>query len=319
MTGAVLLGLPSEPPVAAVARELERLGAPHVVIDQRRLLGGQCCTWCAGLASGGLVEVDGATIELDEVSGVYTRLASWAELPEFSAGPEVAERARRLHEAIDAWLEITPARVVNRTSANDTNNSKPYQALLIRKYFDVPATLVTNDADAVEAFRREWPRVIYKSVSGERSIVSALEDADLKRLTLLASAPVQFQELVAGTDVRVHVVGREVFATCVASDAVDYRYDASDEVHMYPFELASPITAACVELTARLGLQLAGIDLRYADDGRVVCFEVNPSPAYIVYEDVTGQPIAAAIARLLLERPATPFRRAGLSSAGDGL
>jgi hypothetical protein len=30
-----------------------------------------------------------------------------------------------------------------------------------------------------------------------------------------------------------------------------------------------------------------------------VCFEVNPSPAYVVYEDTTGQPIAAAIARRL--------------------
>ncbi|WP_406229989.1 hypothetical protein [Nocardia sp. NBC_01009] len=52
----------------------------------------------------------------------------------------------------------------------------------------------------------------------------------------------------------------------------------------------------CVRLTRRLGLELSDIDLRFADDGRIVCFEVNPSPAYIVYEDATGQPISAGLA-----------------------
>ena len=44
---------------------------------------------------------------------------------------------------------------------------------------------------------------------------------------------------------------------------------------------------------------VAGIDLKLAPDGRVVCLEVNPSPVFSYYELHTGQPIAAAIARLL--------------------
>lgn len=298
---AVVLGLAHEPPVAAVVAELQRMAAPHVMLDQRRLLRGDCRTWSSGMASGGVIEVDGDVVSLDDVTGVYTRLTSWSELPEVRADPEVLDHAGRLHQAIDAWIETTPARVANRTSVNDTNNSKPYQALLIREYLDIPATLVTNDPTAVEAFRQEWGRVVYKSVSGERSIVADFEDGDVARLPLLASAPVQFQEFVAGVDVRVHVVGDEVFATCVESDAVDYRYDPTGSARMHAVELPPAVAAACVALTARLGLELAGIDLRYADDGRVVCFEVNPSPAYIVYEAVTGQPIAAAIARLLLD------------------
>jgi glutathione synthase/RimK-type ligase-like ATP-grasp enzyme len=69
---------------------------------------------------------------------------------------------------------------------------------------------------------------------------------------------------------------------------------------MTPLQLPAEIAAECVAVTRRLGLELSGVDLRFADDGRVVCFEVNPSPAYIVYEDQTGQPIAAAIARRLI-------------------
>jgi hypothetical protein len=47
-------------------------------------------------------------------------------------------------------------------------------------------------------------------------------------------------------------------------------------------------------------LQVAGIDLRKTSDGNWFCFEVNPSPAFTFYEEATGQPIAKAIANLLV-------------------
>ncbi len=297
---ALVLGIASEPPVAAVVGALQRLGTRFAIVDQRQLAVGRVHTWWEAGSTGGLVEVDGERVDLGEVTGVYTRLTSWAELPHVTDDPERLRRVYQVHHAVDSWLEATTACVVNRTSANDTNNSKPYQALLIRDHFDIPATLVTNDPEEVLAFRQEFGQLIYKSVSGERSIVTSFAESDVERLALLASAPTQFQEYVAGVDVRVHVVGEEVFATRVESNAVDYRYDAAGHGgSMSVFALAPDLSRQCVVLTRRLGLELSGIDLRLADDGRVVCFEVNPSPAYIVYEDVTAQPIAAAIARHL--------------------
>lgn len=297
---ALVLGLPNEPPLAAVIRELVKMAMPHVVVDQRHLVSGDARSWWTpDDGAGGVISVDGVEIPLGDVTGVYTRLTGWSQLPEVAGSPDRLAHAGRLHHALEGWMESTGARVINRTSANDSNNSKPYQALIIRDHFDVPATLVTNDADAVLAFRDEFPRIIYKSASGERSIVTPFTDADLDRLPLLASAPVQFQEFVSGLDVRVHVVGPDVFASAVESSAVDYRYDASGQARITACQVPYDVAAGCVALTRRLGLELSGIDLRFADDGRVVCFEVNPSPAYIVYEDETGQPIAAAIARRL--------------------
>ncbi len=57
-----------------------------------------------------------------------------------------------------------------------------------------------------------------------------------------------------------------------------------------------------VRLAAGMGLLVAGIDLRVTPDDQWFCFEVNPSPGFTFYEDATGQPIAAAIADLLMRK-----------------
>jgi hypothetical protein len=41
-------------------------------------------------------------------------------------------------------------------------------------------------------------------------------------------------------------------------------------------------------LAASMRLVVAGIDLRRTPDGRWVCVEVNPSPAFVYYEEATG-------------------------------
>jgi glutathione synthase/RimK-type ligase-like ATP-grasp enzyme len=114
--------------------------------------------------------------------------------------------------------------VVNRYAAMGSNSSKPYQSQLIRDHgFGVPETLVTNDPELVSAFQAQHGDLIYKSISGERSIVSRFDASDRERLERVRWCPVQFQAFVHGPNVRVHTVGNEVFATIVETDAVDYR------------------------------------------------------------------------------------------------
>ena len=125
-------------------------------------------------------------------------------------------------------MEISPARVVNRCAPMASNASKPYQIQLIREQgFLVPETLVSNDPELVREFRSRHRRIIYKSISSVRSIVQTMEDADDERLENLRWCPAQFQAFVDGTNVRVHTIGNEVFATAACTDATDYRYAAS--------------------------------------------------------------------------------------------
>ena len=68
---------------------------------------------------------------------------------------------------------------------------------------------------------------------------------------------------------------------------------------MEPATLPPTVAEACLRLARRLDLLLAGIDLKETPDGEYYCFEVNPSPGFLYYEQYTGQPISTALADLL--------------------
>ena len=299
----VLAGIPSEPPLARVADELSGRGLPFVWFDQRRAADSACAFRLDDQGLHGTLRAGDRSVRLEDVAAVYWRLMDDRLLPELKGLPADAPqraRCRSLHDAFMSWTSLTPARVVNRAAAMASNSSKPYQAQLIQAVgFDVPETLVTNDPDLVREFVASHGRVVYKSISGTRSIVEEVDDDALARLDDVRWCPVQFQAYVEGVDVRVHVVGRRVFSTRVTSGAADYRYAATRggaPARLEPTRLSEVVTARCTELTARLGLRFSGIDLRITPDERVVCFEVNPCPAYPYYEGHTGQPIARAVA-----------------------
>jgi glutathione synthase/RimK-type ligase-like ATP-grasp enzyme len=226
-------------------------------------------------------------------------------LPEMEMeAPDSPKRLHCLavHNVLARWFEIAPGRVLNRMAVVGSNLSKPYQAQIIRRYgFATPETLVTNDPQLVREFMARHGRLIYKSISYIRSIVHTLEARDLARLDHIRWCPVQFQEYVDGTNVRVHVLDRQVFATAIHTSATDYRYAyvGGEEEELEPTEIPAETAERCIALTRALGLHFAGVDLKITPDGRVFCFEVNPCPAFGYYELRAGQPIAPAVARFL--------------------
>jgi glutathione synthase/RimK-type ligase-like ATP-grasp enzyme len=219
--------------------------------------------------------------------------------------PDGVYKSRLLHEVLVEWLEMADCRVMNRASKMNSNASKPFQAQVIMLAgFLTPITLITNNPDEVRRFLQTHRRVIYKSISAVRSIVKMLTGAKLNELDKVRYLPTQFQAFVPGTNIRVHIVGSEVFATEIRSDATDYRYASRDglDVEMTPIDLPPVIAARCVSLSRVLDLPLCGIDLKCTPDGEYYCFEVNPSPAYSYYQESTGQDMATAIVKYLSGR-----------------
>jgi len=305
----LLCGIPSETPLAMVASHLDDLEIPYIYFHQRQFASMELeFEIDADARVDGVLRVAGERFPLSEFTGIYVRLMDDQALPEIRDEPPESPRrryCRSLHAALTAWLEVTPARVVNRSGPMASNGSKPYQAQLIRAHgFEVPETLITNDPALVLEFRERHGRLVYKSMSGIRSIVQTLEDGDLDRLEQIRWCPTQFQQYIDGVHVRVHTIGSNVFATSIESDTTDYRYAHTngDNAVLNAVVLADEWSDRCRQLSAALGLDFAGIDLKLTDEGTVYCFEVNPCPAFSYYEHSTDQPIARAIACYLAGR-----------------
>jgi hypothetical protein len=295
----LLCGVTSDSPLTLVERRLQVLSLPYRRLDQRAPDGIDCHFTITSRGLDGELSLVGERFALGEFTGIYARLMDWA--PPLGApgrDPAVLKR-RRAHDALLTWLELSPARVVNRPAPMGSNSSKPYQSQLIRKHdFAVPDTLVTNDPDLVLEFWERHQQVIFKSISSVRSIVRVLREEDRGRLEAVLWCPTQFQKRVDGQNVRVHVVGQAIFASAIATDAVDYRY-AHREGHraeVHEIDLPDDLSHRCVRLAESLELPFAGIDLIIGTDGLVYCLEVNPSPAFSYYEEQTGQPISQELA-----------------------
>lgn len=305
----LLAGIPTEPPLAKVIDRLGELGVPTLLFNQRGFDDSHLVWNLRDGRIDGQLTIAGRGYDLNTFTGVYARLMDDRLLPELEGelpDSPSRRRCRRLHDGLVAWIDQVPGRVVNRFREMGSNASKPYQAQLIRRHgFRVPETLVTNDPAIVRAFKARHGRVVYKSISGLRSIVTELSVADLDRLDAIHACPVQFQVYIPGFDVRVHTVGDEVFATRIDSPGTDYRYTEHGEggTALHPYDLPDALTDRCSRLSTDLGLSFAGIDLRITPDDAVYCFEVNPSPAFTYYEAHTGQPISLALARFLAQPP----------------
>ena len=311
----LLWGVPTESPMALVAEAAERLAVPYTLLSQREAAHTGLRYSFDGKSLQGELEIRGRRFDFGEIDGLYLRCMEPALLPEnrqlAGAGmDETGARARSLgfHAALFELIELVelggllPWRVMNRSAAMASNLSKPYQMQRIMESgLRVPETLVSNSPEAVRRFLASRRRLIYKSISSVRSIVQELAGPRVGELERIRALPVQFQELLVGTEIRVHVAGEEIFAAEISTTALDYRYAGRDgqAVAMQACELPGPVREQCFQLSRSLQLPVCGIDLKRTPEGSHYCFEVNPSPGYSYFQENTGQDIAGGIVRYL--------------------
>jgi hypothetical protein len=183
-SGMILLGgIASEGTVAFLIEALDRLGSSYQMFQQRRCADYEMEMSVAADGVRGQLRLERATYDLRQFSAVYVRLMDDRIPPELEDEPQgsPARRHRRgLHDTLSRWIELADACVVNRSDPQGSNSSKPFQAQLIFAHgLRVPDTLITNDPAEVLAFQRAHGQIIYKSMSGVRSIVKALDDDDI--------------------------------------------------------------------------------------------------------------------------------------------
>ncbi|HEY6084158.1 MAG TPA: hypothetical protein VIU63_02115, partial [Nitrospira sp.] len=238
----LLMGEMADPVLANVCARLAARNADLILVHPESAVE---TTWNVAWSSDRGVVTDRLRIgrrgiRLSDVSAVYLR----------GVGSQSATTSRERVALTCLWefVESLPVLVVNRREGSHTNMSKPYQQRLIAQHgFRTPKTLVTMIPEEARAFYDECEgRVIYKSVSSDRSIVRPLTPEDFPRLEQIRHCPVQLQEMIPGVDLRIHTVGKNrLFATEIRSEAADYRYvDREDKQRtMRAIELESDLEA----------------------------------------------------------------------------
>jgi hypothetical protein len=255
------------------------------------------------------------TLPLSDVGAIWFRRPVLPRLT--SVPPERQEwAAREAREALDGVWRTYTGRFVNRPERNQLASVKPEQLVRARVHgFRVPQTLVTNDPAAATSFLNTQSRAICKPLysgrvtSGEEEglfFTTLLDDKSRRAVEALGPEPYLFQELIEKQyDVRVTVIGDEAFAARIDSQAdpdarVDWRKGQPGAAPHSIELLAGDVAERCVGLVRDYGLSFAAIDLARAEDGGFVFFEINPNGQWAWVEQLTGLPLRARLADLLL-------------------
>ena len=299
----VLVGSASDDHVAALRASLEAVKVTTVVLDSLTFPAAPRLALGADPED---IRIDG--VDAGRPAAVYLRSLYLSPLA-FGVDMEkemsddwrtslviLREKAEVLIAVMRRW-EAMGLPIYNPLSASDAVR-KPYQmAELARAGLPVPETLWTNDPAAVRRFA-DGRRIAYKPVAGGAATreleASDLDDAKLARL---ANAPVTFQELLAGREVRVFVLdGRVVAAFQIHSQALDYR---QNEEKVESVTLDPAVARICLTAASITGLRFTGMDIKETADGTPKILELNPSPMFLGFDHMGGTNVQGALVAAL--------------------
>lgn len=251
-------------------------------------------------------------IDLGSLRAVYYRRPS-----EFRAADGVAGRDRSFvtaqarHGLAGVLAGLADVTWLNHPGAMADARVKPYQlAIAASCGLAVPETLVTNDPRTVREFAEPvGGRIITKSLAtivavddefGSGVLYTAEVAEEMWSDPGIAVTAHLFQKLVLGIDVRLTLVGNQLFAAEIRpvepGGPIDIRAHHED-VSYRPLAIPSSVEASTMELIGRLGLTFAALDFRVGPDGWVF-LEANPNGQWAFVPQLRD-PIAAAIADFL--------------------
>ncbi|MEV8630688.1 MvdC/MvdD family ATP grasp protein [Streptosporangium sp. NPDC051023] len=255
-------------------------------------------------------------VALDELTSLwYRRPLNPVAHSRVTARDYVEEECRVMAESL--WDSLDCLTLPASKAVLDRAGRKPYQLEQARLLgFDLPATLITTDPESfLDFYDRHEGRVITKPVHGNRlkadgewlgRFAAPVSPMDVAHADALRFCPVIVQAYVPKrVEVRVTVVGREVFAAEIHSQVsnhtrYDWRHYDPGATPIRAHELPAEISARCVALVERLGLAYGAIDLILTPEGHHVFLEINPNGQFHWIEAATGLPIGVAIRDLLM-------------------
>lgn len=258
------------------------------------------------------IRVGSRSIALEDITGIYFRRPTRFAFGSLSEA--VTEWARAEARNGFGGLLMTSEKWLNHPHRSGYAEFKPIQLSEARKAgLTIPRTLVTNDLMRARAFVEETKSVIYKPMSssvlphgagaGPMLYASIVTNDQLVHGDGVGSTAHMFQELIEHEyAVRLTVVDGRMFPAAIhahsAAAALDWRSDYDAPTYEV-VEVPPDVECGVKELMLSLRLRFGAFDFLVTPEGRWVFLEVNPNGQWAWIEQMTGMPIASALADAL--------------------
>ncbi|CCK24420.1 hypothetical protein BN159_0041 [Streptomyces davaonensis JCM 4913] len=249
------------------------------------------------------------TVDLTAVRSVYWRRPVWPAFEHLGADDARFAAAQVRYGLGGILYALDGPLWVNHPLRNAAADYKPAQLAVARRLgLTVPPTLVTNDPAEARRFAAQHDQVIFKTlrwtpyqrdgvpVTGWADPVTASELDESVRVT-----PHLFQAVVdKAADLRVLVVGRQVFAVRIESGMLDWRKDYS-ALSYSVVDLPDRMEKALLAYLDHFALVSGSFDLAVDETDGLWWLELNPNGQWGWLEESTGLAMSAAFAELLTQ------------------
>lgn len=275
----LILADSTDPWATLVHREAQRTGGDVFWVEPLRLLDKILLNWpvVAGeTAVPGSLDIDGQTIPLDHLTGIFPRLPFPLRLD--LDGLSDADAQYVTKEATAAWLAFLnamPCSVVNRPVPGGRPtllSGSPLLAKLARDHgVLLPASRCTSsEADALQQFMN-WGESAYLKPLGsvEPGQFLYAHDGVEQIRRVMEQQAVSLQAVPPGQQASVYVAGEQVVATVLRPG----------EAVPQPMEVLSAHAAQCLGLVRTLGLTFAECQIVINSEG-VSCLDISSAPSF---------------------------------------
>jgi hypothetical protein len=302
--------------VKRVRSSVENQGAQCLILDES--------VSCVRLSYSGSqvvaeAQFDGIWMRLDSAMSIWwwrkEFTTALAREDDFRADFIIREY-RELLESFE-WL-LPAARWPIRPSAVRRANLKCHQLALAQQLgFNIPETIITNDAASAQRYVRADPSsfpadLIYKPLTWYVSPPDNFLYASLVTVDELNSsassisvAPCQFQQYIPKSfEIRTTIVGADVFTVRIDSQSradtrIDWRHNQGAVPYSH-WDMPAADVALLKKFLQRCDLVYGVFDLIVSPDGRLTFLELNPMGQWLWLEDRLGLGISSAVAKLLI-------------------
>ncbi len=279
--------------------------------DDRGAFGGiyNLDNYCHIDGVGGWLRARSRTVLLSAVRSLYYRRPSAFVFPEMAPQDRAFAILQARYGLGGVLTSLPGCLYVNHPHRIADAELKPAQlAVAAEVGFTVPPTLVTNDPAAARAFAGAVGPVVYKPLrllpyadaEGQtrtvwvREVDAADFDETMRHTVHLVQAKVE-----KAADIRVTVIGREVFAVRIDGEHLDWRRDYST-LQYAVMDIPDHVIRAVRAYLERFGLMFGAFDFALDANDVLVFLECNPNGQWAwLEEEHAGLPMTAALADLL--------------------